>query len=220
MIPIYFPWLGPKSIFSSWKKRISLARPSFVLHYSGVLSISHLKHAKFSALENDVYLCWNISIMYKSRVESMQILKYYVMYLQEWGLGLGGDSSEPVTWVHHSVVFIVTVLVVEDTPFGFVMFSKNYLMLLPELLIPYLDKWPVLKLHYCSEFPLLSPAPTLFQLLKWRKFPNNGGFWQYTADRTWAGSKQPNYGLHFNSFNYNVNATVVDADTSRIFSAQ
>lgn len=94
------------------------------------------------------------------------------------------------------------------------------LMLLSELLIPYLDKWPVLKLHYYSEFPLLSPAPTLFQLLKWRKFPNNGGFWQHTTDRIWAGSKQPNYGLHFNSFNYNVNATVVDADTSRIFSAK
>lgn len=177
-----------------------------------VLSISHLKHAKVSALGNDVYLCWNISIMYKSRVESMQILNY-VMYLQEWGLDLSGDSSEPVTWVHHSVMFSVTVLVVEDTPFGF-------MMLLPELLIPHLDKWPVLKLHYYSEFPHLSPAPTLFQLLKWRKFPNNGGFWQYTTDRIWAGSKQPNYGLHFNSFNSNVNATVVDADTSRIFSAQ
>lgn len=134
------------------------------------------------------------------------------------GLGLGVGRSEPVPWVHHSVVFIVTVLVVGDTPFGFVMFSKNYLMLLPELLIPYLDKWPVLKLDYYSEFPLLSPAPTLFQLLKWRKFPNNGGFWQHTTDRIWAGSEQPNYGLHFNSFNYNFNAIVVDADTSRIFS--
>lgn len=120
-----FPLTWPKVNFFKLKKKISLARPSFVLHYSEVLSISHLKHAKFNALGNDVYLCWNISIMYKSRVESMQILKYYVMYLQEWGLGLGGDSSEPVTWVHHSVVFIVTVLVVGDTPIGFMMFLKN-----------------------------------------------------------------------------------------------
>lgn len=132
------------------------------------------------------------------------------------GLGLGGDSSEPLTWVHHSVYCYCVSSWRYSLWFHDVF--KKYFMLLPELLIPYLDKWPFLKLHYYSEFPHLSPAPTLFQLLKWRKFPNNGGFWQYTTDRIWAGSKQPNYGLHFNSFNYNFNAIVVDADTSRIFS--
>lgn len=54
--------------------------PGLVLFYiiqGLVLSISHLKHAKFSALRNYVHLCRNISIMYKSRVESMQIRIYF-----------------------------------------------------------------------------------------------------------------------------------------------
>lgn len=66
-----------QSQFFKAEKKISLARPSFVLHYSGSGSIHHLKHAKFSALGNYAHLCWNISIMYKSRVESMQIRRYF-----------------------------------------------------------------------------------------------------------------------------------------------
>lgn len=47
------------------------------------------------------------------------------MYLQEWGLGLGGDSFEFVILVYYLVMFIVIVLVVEDIYFGFMMFLKN-----------------------------------------------------------------------------------------------
>lgn len=86
MVPIYFPCLKLaqiKSIFSSQKKKYKGKRyhwPGLVLFYiiqGLVLSISHLKHAKFSALRNYVHLCRNISIMYKSRVESMQIRIYF-----------------------------------------------------------------------------------------------------------------------------------------------
>lgn len=80
----WYRYISPDSAQSQFfqaEKKISLARPIVLVYIIQglVLSISHLKHAKFSALGNDVYLCWNISIMYKPRVEA--ILNYYVMYL-------------------------------------------------------------------------------------------------------------------------------------------
>lgn len=76
----WYQYISPdlaQSQFFQAEKKISLARPIVLVYIIQglVLSISHLKHAKFSALGNDVYLSGKISIMYKSRVESMQILK-------------------------------------------------------------------------------------------------------------------------------------------------